>query len=301
MSGVRRGTYPGGMLHRPRIIDVDPDPEIQSSGMGSSPTGHGIVSSFTGAFPRGSQEERAEYESGNLIPYPSAASSNGHSSHGHGTINTRTSSLTQIYPSTRNTSPTLPRQVPNRTRFSLSPDRNAIPSAWNISRSEGPTRIGSVDDVSTISYAPHRVNSEPSVFADAPQHAPIYTRRRSSDVSRADMFPHPGPSILIHPTPQNPPSSLLRPPSATQVPTLQTLQRTQPPGLYLLPPNADEPHPSPAGSNLSVQSGREGLLGTPPHHPTESLSSFRDDLDYSRRIGVGGVSFPCILSIEDPV
>lgn len=280
-----------------RTIDDDPDLEAQSSvehEMRSSSTGHGIVSSMLGGASHGETPERDEYEGGYLAR---AASSNGHSSHGHVTIHTRNSSLTQIYPSIRNTSPTLSRQVPNRARFSLSPERNPVPTAWNTSRSEAPTRRGSIDDMSTVSYNLHRVSSEPAIFHDGPQRISIYSRRQSSEYPRPEVFPHPGPPILIHTPPPNPPSSLLRPPSATQVPTLQTLQRSQPSGIYLDLPFVSEPLPSPGASTVSVLSGREGLLGTPPHHPTESLSSLRDDRDYSRRISVG-VSVSCIFSIE---
>jgi len=282
-----------------RIIDDEPDLEIQSSvghEMRRSSTSHAVVSSLSAILDPGEgSEQRDGFEGGFLTRNPTAASSVGHSSHGHGTIN---SSLTQVYASTRNTSPTFSRQVPNRTRFSLGPDRSAtIPSAWQTARSEAPTRRGSVDDVSTISHNPHRVSSEP-VFHDALQPMSIYPRRLSSDVPRPEMFPHPGPSILVHTPPPIPPSSLLRPPSATQVPTLETLRRSQPPVVCLTTPSLSEPHPSPAGSNVSVRSGREGLLATPPHHPTESLSSFKDELDYSRRISIG-VSIPCVFSTRD--
>ena len=281
-----------------RIIDDDPDLENQSSvghEMRSSSVGHGIVSSFSGVVAPGeSPEQRFEYEGG-YITYPTAASSVGHSSHGHGTINTRNSSLTQVNTgySTRNTSPTIPRQVPSRTRFSLSPDRGGgpVPSAWHTSRSEAPTRRPSIDDMSTVSYNPHRVNSEPAVFHDAPQQMSIYPRRQSSDVPRPELFPLP--PILVQTPPLNPPSSLLRPPSTTQIPTLETLQRSQPVGVYLDLPSVNEPLHSPAASSVSILSGREGLLGTPPHHPTESLSSLRDEYDYSRRISIG-VRVPCV-------
>ena len=300
IGAIGRGpSLPSGHGHS-RIIDDDPDLEIQSSvghDMRRSSTGHAIVSSLPAALgPGEDSEQRDGFEGGYLTRNPTAASSNGHSSHGHGTIN---SSLTQVYASTRNTSPTLPRQVPNRTRFSLSPDRNAtIPSAWlTASRSEAPTRRGSIDDVSTMSHNPHRVSSEP-VFHDGLQPMSIYPRRLSSDVPRPEMFPQPGPSILVHTPPPIPPSSLLRPPSATQVPTLEMLRRSQPPIVYLDTPTLSEPHPSPAGSNVSVLSGREGLLGTPPHHPTESLSSLKDEYDYSRRISIG-VSIPCVFSTRN--
>ena len=308
IGGIGRVASPGNIppshAHS-RIIDDDPDPdlEIQSSaghGIRRSSTGHAIVSSLSAVLgPGEGSEQRDGFEGGYLATYPEAASSNGHSSHGHDTIN---SSLTQVYASTRNTSPTLSRQVPNRTRFSFSPDRSAtIPSAWHTTRSEAPTRRGSVDDVSTISYNPHRVSSEP-VFHDGLQPMSIYPRRLSSDVPRPEMFPYPGPSILVHTPPPIPPSSLLRPPSATQVPTLETLQRSQPAGIYLNPlaVSDPQPHPSPVGSNVSVLSGREGLLATPPHRPTGSLSSLEDGYDYSRRISVG-VSIPRVLSTDDRV
>ena len=280
---------------RSRIIDDDPDLEIQSSvghDMRSSLVGHGgIVSTPPGVASARESSDRVDYETGYIVTHTTGASrsSNGHSSRGHGTINTRNSSLTQINGGSRNTSPTLSRQNPNRTRFSLSPDRGAsMPSAWYPSIPDVPTRRRSVDDVSTLSYNPHRVNSEPVTFNDAPRLTSIYPRRRqSSEVPRSDVFPRPGTPILIHTTPPNPPSSLLRPPSATQIPTLQTLQRTQPSAIYLNLPFMNEPVPSPAASNVSVLSGREGLLGTPPNHPAESLSSLRDELDYSRRLGVG--------------
>ena len=294
-----------------RIIDDDPDLEIQSSvehEMPSSSIGHaGIISSFSGAVgPEESPEQRVDYESGYLATYPTAASSNGHSSHGHGTVTrnsshghgtiTRNSSLTQInVSSSRNASPTLSRKTPNRARFSLSPDR--VPSAWHNSRSEAPTRRGSIDDMSAP-YNPHRVNSDPVIFHDAPQSMSIYPRRLSSEIPRLDLFPRPGPPILVHTAPQRPPSSLLRPPSTTQIPTLQTLQRSQPSGVYLDLPIVNEPIPSPAASYISVLSGREGLLGTPPHHPTESLSSLRDDHDYSRPIVSAGVSVSCFFLLS---
>ena len=270
--------------------------------MRSSSTGHGIVHSASGAVnPGENPEQRTEYEIGHHTAYPVAVSSHGHSSHGHGTAHTRNSSHTQIYAGSRNTSPTLSRP-PNRTRFSLGSDRNGIPTAWqaSTSRSEAPTRRGSADDVSTISYNLHRVHSEPAAFYDAPHPISVYSRRQSFEYPRPDAFPHPGPSILIHTPPSNPPSSLLRPPSATQVPTLQTLQRSQPPGIHLNLPISSEPLPSPMGSNVSVLSGREGLLGTPPHNPAESLSSLKDEYDYSRRISVG-VRVWSVSVIEDQV
>jgi len=301
IGAIGRGASPGGIPSghgHSRIIDDDPDLEIQSSvghEMRRSSTSHAILPSLSAALgPGEGSEQRDGFESGYLTRDPTAASSNGHSSHGHGTVN---SSLTQVHASTRNPSPTLPRQVPNRTRFSLSPDRSAtIPSAWLTVRSEAPTRRGSMDD---ISYNPHRVSSEP-VFHDGLQPMSIYPRRLSSDVPRPETFPPPGPSILVHTPPPIPPSSLLRPPSATQVPTLATLQRSQPPVVYLNTPTLSEPHPSPAGSNVSVMSGREGLLSTPPHHPTESLSSLKDEYDYSRRISIG-VSIPRVFSTRDRV
>lgn len=267
-----------------RIIDDDPDLEVQSSvghDMRSSSLGHGalVSSHFVAVGPEDSPEQRIDSEIGYLATYPTAASSNGHSSHGHGTMNTRNSSLTQV---TRNPSPTVSRQNPNRTRFSISPDRGPIPSAWH---SEAPTRRGSIDDVSTALYNPHRVNSEPVAFNDTSLMS-VY-RRQSSEVPRPDLFSRPGPSIMIHTATPNPPSSLLRPSSATQIPTLETLQRSQPSTVYLGLPLVNEPHSSPATSNVSFHSGRFGLLGTPPNHPTESLSSLRDDFDYSRPLGVG--------------
>ena len=279
---------------RSRIIDDDPDLEVQLSvghEMRSSLVGHGgIVSTPPGVASPRESSDRVDYEGGYIVTHTTGASrsSNGHSSHGHGTINTRNSSLTQINGGSRNASPTLSRQNPNRPRFSLTADRGAsMPSAWYNSMSEVPTRRRSVDDMSTLSYNPHRVNSEPVTFNDAPPLASIYPRRQSSEVPRSDVFSRPGPPILIHTVPPNTPSSLLRPPSATQIPTLQTLQRSQPSAIYLDLPFMNEPVPSPAASNVSVLSGREGLLGTPPNHPTESLSSLRDEYDYSRRLGVG--------------
>ena len=279
---------PPGHVHS-RIIDDDLDLEIQSSvghEMRSSSVGHGgIVSSLFGAVgPEESPEQRVDGGVGYLPVYTTATSSNGHcSSHGHGTVNTRNSSVTQIGATTRNPSPTLSRQNP-RTRFSLGPP---VPSAWNTSISEAPTRRASIDEVST--YNPHRVHSEPVALGDASLMS-IYGRL-SSEIPRPDAFPRPG--ILIHPASQNPPSSLLRPPSAPQIPTRQTLQ-SQPSGVYLGLPFVSEPIASSAASNVSFQSGREGLLGTPPN-PTESLSSLRDEYDYSRRLGV---SVFCLFSVE---
>ena len=222
-------------------------------------------------------EQRMDYESGYITAYPTTASSHGHSSHGHGTENTRSSSLTQIYPSTLTpSSPTLPRPTPS-PRVSMSPER---PSRYG-SRSEAPTRRGSMDDAS---YHPHRVHSEPGVLYDPSQHMFVYPRG-SLDNPRHEVPPRPGPSILVHPVLPNLPPSLLRPPSETQVPTRETL-RSRPPLVFLDLP-LSEPHPSPAGSNVSVLSVREGLLGTPPHHPTESLASLRDDRDYSRPLSKG--------------
>ena len=295
------GDIPPGNV-RSRIIDDDPDLEIQSSvghDVRSSSIGHGAIVSTLFPVelvesPGEISEQRIDHENGY---YTVAASSNGHSSHGHNTIKTRNSSLTQVNVTSRNTSPTLSRQNPNRARFSLSPDRTSIPNAWYTSRSEAPSRRRSVDDASIVSYNPHRVNSEPVVLGDAPQLMSIYPRRQSSEIPRSDVFPRPGPPILVHAPPLNPPSSLLRPPSATQIPTLQTLQRSQPSTVYLDLPFVNEPFPSPTASNVSVLSGREGLLGTPPHHPTESLSSLRDEYDYSRRISVG-VSVSCLSSIQ---
>ena len=285
------GDVPPGNGRRSRIIDDDPDLENQSSighDMRSSSLGHGaIVSSPPGVVSPRESPDRVDYETGYVITHTTGASSNGHSSHGHGTIKTRNSSLTQINVTSRNTSPTLSRQNPNRTRFSLSPDRVAMPSAWYPSRPDPPTRRRSVDDVPTVLYNPHRVNSEPVSFNDAPRLMSVYPRRFSLEAPQLDVFPRPGPSILIHTPTSNPPSSLLRPPSATQIPTLQTLQRSQPSSIYLDLPFVGESAVSPAASNISVQSGREGLLGTPPNHPTESLSSLRDEYDYSRRLGVG--------------
>ena len=294
LGNMSLGNMPPGLGRHPRPADHDPDIEIQLSAghdMRRS-SSHAIASSLSAALGPGEDpEQRDGFENGYLSRHPTVASSND----GHGTVN---SSLTQVHASTRNTSPTITRQVPNRTRFSLSPDRSAtMPSAWQTTRSEAPTRRGSIDDTSTISYNPHRVSSDPVVFHDTLQPLSIYPRRFSSDVPRPEVFPHPGPSILIHTPPPIPPSSLLRPPSATQVPTLQSqaLQRSQPLGHYLDTLPASEPHPSPAGSDVSVLSGREGLLGTPPHHPTESLSSLKDEYDYSRRISIG-VSIPCVFS-----
>jgi hypothetical protein len=266
--------------------------------MRSSSAGHGaIVSSPPGVASPRESSDRVDYEPGYIVTHTTGASSNGHSSHGHGTVKTRNSSLTQINVNSRNTSPTLSRQNPNRNRFSLGPDRTPTPSAWYVSRSEAPSRRRSVDDMSTALYNPHRVNSEPVTFNDAPPLFSIYPRRQSLEVPPSDLFPRPGPSILIHTPPPNQPSSLLRPPSATQIPTLQTLQRSQPSTIYLDLPFVREPRiPSPAASNVSVQSGREGLLGTPPNHPTDSLPSLRDGYDYSRRLGVG-VSLSCLFSI----
>jgi len=294
VGAVRRSASAGNVppvRGRSGIVDDDPDIENQSSvghGMRSSSTGHGALVSAVSRVvgPGESPEQQVDYESGYLAIYTTAASSaGGHSSHGHGTTNTRDSSLTQVNTTVRNTSPTLSRQGPNRTRFSLSPDRVPQPVAWHASRSEAPTRRGSVDDASTLSY--HRASSEPFILHDASKQTPIYPRRQSSEVSRTDAFPRPGP---VHTPPPNPPSSLLRPPSATQVPTLQTLQRSHPVGVYLGLPFVNEPDPSPAASSISVLSGREGLLN--PNHP-ESLS---DDRDHSRRIGLG-VSVSYIPSI----
>jgi len=295
-GAVRRsasaGNVPSGHGHS-RIIDEDHDFENQSyvgHEVRSSSTGHGgITSPVSGVVgPEESPEQRVDYESGYLATYTTTPSSvGGHSSHGHGTVITRDSSLTQVNTTIRNTSPSLSRQNLNRTRFSLSPDRSALPVAWHASRSEAPTRRGSVDEASTVSYNPHRASSEPFLFHDI--QTPIYHRRQSSEIPRLDALPRPAP---VHTPPPNLPSSLLRPPSATQVPTLQTPQRSHPSGVYLTPPFVNEPVPSPAASNISVLSGREGLLGTPPSHPAE----ISDGRDYSRRLGTG-VSVSCIPSI----
>lgn len=287
---VSAGDVPPGS-GRSRIIDDDPDLEIQSSAgheVRDSSVGHAaIVSSPPGVVnPGGRSEQRAD-ESGYFATHTTAASSNGHSSHVHITANTRNSSPTQANnPTSRNTSPTHSRRKPNRARFSLSPDRSATPSAWPPSRSEAPSRRRSVDDLPDLLHNPHRVYSDPVVFNDAPRLRSIYPRRQSSEVPRLDILP----PILIHTPPPNPPSSLLRPPSATQIPTRQTLQQSR---IHLDLPFVNDPVPSPAASSVSVLSGREGLLSTPPHHPTESLSSLRDSKDYSRPIG-GGVSISCL-------
>lgn len=298
MASIRRSTTAVEVLPgsgRSRIIDDDPDPEIQSTvehEIRSSSIGDtAILSSPPGVVSPAESSERRADENGYFATHTAAASSNGHSSHGHITVNTRNSSLTQINnASSRNTSPTISRQRPNRTRFSLSPDRGAIPTTWHPSRSEAPSRRRSVDDLSSLLHNPHRVYSDPVVFNDAPRLRSIYPRRQSSEVPRPDLLP----PILIHTPPSNPPSSLLRPPSATQIPTLRTLQRSQPSMIHLDLPFVSEPVPSPAASSISVQSGREGLLGTPPHHPTGSSLSLRDYRDYSRRIG-GGVSISCLF------
>ena len=266
-------------------IDDDFDPEIQSyigPEVRSLPSDQAILPSLSGILGgRQSQEHQTDFDAGYLVGDPTAASSGGRSSHGNGTVITRTSSPTHAT-SSRNTSPTISRQNPNldRTRYS---DR---PSAWQPSRSEAPTRRASIDDGSA--YHPPRVNSDPIVFPDTPQLMSIYPRRQSqsSEAPRPDAFP---PSILVYNPPPAPPSSLLRPPSANQVPTLQTLQQLQPPMVHLSPPFVNEPHASPAPSILSVT---EGLLSTPPNHPTGSLSSLRDDLDYTRKLGV---SLSCVF------
>jgi len=289
MATARRSASAGGVPPgngRSGIIDDDHDPEDQPHDMRSISLGHGgIVSSPSGDVGLRESPDRIDYEIGYIATHTTGASSNGHSSHGHGTVKTRNSSLTHVNVNGRNTSPTLSRQIPNRTRFSLSPDRTATPSAWYTSRSEAPSRRRSVDDVSNLDYNPHRVNSEPVTFNDAPHLMSIYPRRLSPEVPQLDIFARP--PTLIYTPPPNQPSSLLRPPSATQIPTLQTLQRSQPSAIYLDLPFVNEPVASPAASNVSVLSGREGLLSTPPNHPTESLSSLRDEYDYSRRLGVG--------------
>jgi hypothetical protein len=237
--------------------------------------------------PGGSPEQQLEYEVGYIVKDPSSnghsshghghsSHGHGHSSHGHGTINTRNSSHTHVA-STRNPSPTLSRPIPGRARFSLNPERGTLPSAWPPSRSEAPTRRASIDNGSA-SYYPHRVNSDPVVFHDAPHLMPyVYSRRESSEVAGHELFP---PPVFVYTAPPEPPSSLLRPPSATQIPTLQTLQR-----LGLPHVNEHEQSHSPATSNASIH--RVGLLGTPPHHPAGSVSSFRDHLDYSRQLTAG--------------
>ena len=279
--------WPPGNGHS-RVIDGDPDLEVQSSigpEMRALSIGHDIGPSISGFLGTRESPEQVDYEAGYLARDPAAASSNGHSSHGHGTVITRTSSLTHVT-STRNGSPTLSRQNPNRARFSLSPDRVPVPSAWQTSRSEAPTRRGSVDEGSTISYHPHRVNSDPVVFADAPPLISVYPRRQSSELHRPEMFQ---PSILVHTIPPNRPSSLLRPPSAPQIPTLSTLPRPQPPAVYLNLPSVDEPGPSPVASEASILPMREGLLVAPPNNLTDSASNLVDNYDYSRQLA-GGVS-----------
>ena len=143
-----------------------------------------------------------------------------------------------------------------------------------LSRSEAPTRRASIDDGST--YHPPRVDSDPTFFPDTPQLMPIYPRRQSK------LPEAPRPDAFSPFSPQPTPSSLLRPPSANQVPTLQTLQQLQPPVVHPSPPFVDKPHASPTPSILSVTED----LFTPPNHATGSSSSLRDDLDYSRKLGV---------------
>lgn len=282
------GDAPPGNSHR--VVEDDPDLEIQSSSIGHevrpSSIGLGIGPSFSGFLGYGeSREQPVDHEVGYYVKEPTVASSNGHSSHGNGTIMTRNSSLTHVT-GTRNTSPTLPRQSPNR-RFTLNPQRGPLPSAWQISRSEAPTRRASIDDAS---YHPHRVNSDPVVFYDAPPLMSVYPRRQSSEVPRHETFQLPGP-IVVHPPLPHPPSSLLRPPSATQIPTIESLQRSS--EVYLGLPSVNEPAPSPATSNISILPMREHLLGTPPNHPSSSAPSLRDDYDYCRPLSVG-VSAPCL-------
>lgn len=286
--GMSARDWPPGNGHS-RIIDGDPDLEVQSSigpEMRPSSIGHDIGPSISGFLGARESPEQVDDEVGYLARDPTAASSNGHSSHGHATVITRTSSLTHVT-STRNASPTLSRQNPNRARFSISPDRVPVPSAWQTSRSEAPTRRGSVDEGSTVSYHPHRVNSDPVVFADVPPLMSVYPRRQSSELHRPEMFQ---PSILVHTIPSNRPSSLLRPPSATQIPTLSTLQRPQPSAVYLNLPFVNEPVPSPVASVASILPMREGLLETPPNHPADSAPSLSDGRDYSRQLAGGVVS-----------
>lgn len=229
-----------------------------------------------------SPEPPVDYEAGYIVKEPTVASSNGHSSHGNGT--THNSSLTHVT-GTRNPSPTLSRQTPNRTRSPIIPDRFATTtSARRMSRSEAPTRRGSVDDGSTISYHPHRVNSDPLLFHDAPQVMPPYTRRLSSEVPRPDMSQTPGPSILIYSPPPNLPSSLLRPPSAAMVHPRETPQSS---GVYLNPLFAGGPIPSPASSSISVLPRRENLVVTNPNHSSSSPPSLSDGNDYSRQLTSG--------------
>ena len=286
ISAVRYSTSAGdaplGHAHS-RAIEDDPDLEIQSfigSEMRPSSIVHGpSLSGILGLAE--SPEERVDYEAGYFSKEPTVASSNGHSSHGHPTIITRNSSLTHVT-GTRNTSPTLSRQNPNHTRFSISPERLPIPSSWQISKSEGPTRRASIDDGATVSYHPHmyRVNSDPVLFHDAPPFMPPYHRRQSSEVPRPEMVQVSAPYILVHPAP---PSSLLRPPSATQIPTRETLQQVYPDLPFLNEPIPD----SPAASNASILPMRENLLDTPLNHPSSSSQSLTDGRDYSRPLSVG--------------
>lgn len=294
-SASARGVPLGNGQHR--AIDGDPDLEVQSSighAMRASPTGHDIAHHFS-PIPGEIPEQQVDFEAGYFVKDPTVVSSNGQSSPGHGTAVTRNSSLTQGT-STRNPSPTLSRPSP---RFSHSMDRGPVPpvpSSWQISRSEAPTRRGSVDDGS-IPYHLQRVNSDPVVLHHDVMS--MYPRRQSSELHRPDMFQLPGPHIVVHPTPTpNLPSSLLRPPPA-QIPTRPALQRSHSSAVYLDLPLVNEQTPSPTASNVSILPMRQNLLGPPPH-PTASVPSLSDGLDYARPLSAV-VSVPCISSIGNRV
>ncbi|KAF9788685.1 hypothetical protein BJ322DRAFT_654226 [Thelephora terrestris] len=266
------------------IIDGDHDLEIQSSignEMRASPGSHHIIRHFSGILGPGEiLEQQLDYEAGYLVNDPTVASGDGHSSPGHGTI-TRNSSLTHVTSTPRNASPTLSRKTP---RFSIG--GTPMPSSWQSSRSEAPTRRGSIDEGSNPFY-PSRVNSEPVVFHHdgAPQLMSVYPQRLSSEQPRPEMFQLPGPSIVVHPTPQTTPSSLLGPRSTSWLSTRPTLERSHSMGIYHDLPDVNEQSPSPTASNVSILPRREGLLSTPPH-PTSSQPSLSDDRDWGRRLAV---------------
>jgi hypothetical protein len=273
----------------PRIIDDNPDIQFFTGhDIRSSSLRREISHSSLGFHGEAGPEQQVDYEAGYIVKDPAAASSNGHSSHGHGTVITRNSSLTRAA-STRNTSPTFTRRNTNRTRFSLSPDRN-LPSAWPTSRSEVATRRRSVDDGSATPYLPHRVNSDPVIHHVPQLMMPPYPRRQSSEVPRPEMLQYLGPPIHHQPPPDGP-SSLLRPQSPTQVqtfPTNPTIQ--QPLGVYLRLPLVSEPTPSPAASSICVLPSRQHLLATPPNPSTGSTPNFGDEFDHSRHLSDVGVS-----------
>jgi hypothetical protein len=265
---------------------VDLDFEIQSC-LGPevlSSVGHDMGPSLSGIIVHGDSPEQQPVDEVGYFKEPTVASSNGNSSLDQGTLTTRNSSLTHVnlnHP--RNTSPTHSRHPPNRHRFSISPDRVPRPSAWQTSRSEASTRRGSIDDPSTVPYIPNRVNSDTVLFRDAPQvMMPTYHRRRSSEVPRPETYQPAGPPILIHPASPNLPSSLLRAPSAPNVPTLGTMQQFLPSGVYVGLSSMNEPNASPATSHLSILPERSNLL-----HSSSNPPSLSDARDHARPISAG--------------